>query len=249
MSQVSDVLGFFVLNAINSLITNLFYSKTSKESDILDYFVPNAIFSEIFSKFLLFQDISRFDIAICNKNKRPLYLECVGSKSCIWLGGRDQDFSSYGISRLVNRSIKIWNLKCHRVNYNIARQISSIGSCLYWLSINCEWTYYCSSIVDDILTQIVRGCPALRCLDLSSNVSISDIGMIMLVENCPNLQSLYVDDVRNQVTDVGVMHLAEGYPNLEDLRLNDFNSIEKDALLIKLKKACPKLHALKFDSR
>jgi hypothetical protein len=107
----------------------------SSKSEVLGYFIPATILSELFSELLSLEDVCRFDTAICNKKKRPLFLECVSSESCLFLGDSDQDLSCNAISWLKNRSIGIKHLKCSHITDDVAVKICSIGSCLHWLSI------------------------------------------------------------------------------------------------------------------
>lgn len=49
------------------------------KDNILNYYVPQEVLFLIMSKYLELEDVSRFDIAICNKTRRHLYLEeCIG---------------------------------------------------------------------------------------------------------------------------------------------------------------------------
>lgn len=69
----------------------------SLESEVVGYALPDAILSLIISQFLSLDDISVFDIAICNKKRRLSFLECVKSESCIWLGDKQRDFSCFAM--------------------------------------------------------------------------------------------------------------------------------------------------------
>jgi hypothetical protein len=73
-------------------------SVDSKDADIFVRFVPNTIFSIIFSEFLSIDDISRFDVAICDKKKRLAYLQCIKAESFIVQGNKDRDFKAHLIS-------------------------------------------------------------------------------------------------------------------------------------------------------
>ncbi len=103
--------------------------------DILDFFVPNAILSEIFSQLLSLEDICQFDSAMCNKNRRNVFLEFITSEYCILLGNRDRIFGFNLITWLHTRSIKIRHLKCEKITDDISSKIGDMGSCLLWLSL------------------------------------------------------------------------------------------------------------------
>lgn len=99
-----------------------------KDANIFGHFVPNAISSIIFSEFLSIDDISRFDIAICDKRKRLAYLECIKAESFVVQGNKDRDFKAHLISWMKTRSIKIRQLKCSRITDRIAAKIAHFGS-------------------------------------------------------------------------------------------------------------------------
>lgn len=107
----------------------------SIESDVLGHFVPNTILCQIFSQFLSLKDVCRFDTAMRNKYRRLIFLECISSEFCIWLGDKDRDLGSRAIFWLKNRSVKVRHLKCSQITDDIAEVISGFGSCLHWLSI------------------------------------------------------------------------------------------------------------------
>jgi hypothetical protein len=115
-----------------------YYFDMTSESEILDYFLPSVLHIKIFSQFLSLKDISQFDVAICNKIRRLLFLEIVGSESCIWLGHKTQNLDCDAISWLKTRSIKVRHLMCNRFTYNTAIKINEFGSCLHWLRIKDE---------------------------------------------------------------------------------------------------------------
>jgi hypothetical protein len=94
---------------------------------MLNYSLPNSIISEILSKFVSLKEISILDVAFCYKEKRPLYLECVGSDHCIWNGEKGLNFKSQGILWLATRCIKIRHLTCSQVNCDMAAKINGFG--------------------------------------------------------------------------------------------------------------------------
>jgi hypothetical protein len=101
--------------------------------NILHNYLPKEILCHIFSEYLSFQDISRLDVAICSHEKRPGYLDCIGSASCIWPGDKQRPVSSEGMSWLNNRNIKIRHLNCGAVTDDTALIIAGFGIHLQWL--------------------------------------------------------------------------------------------------------------------
>jgi hypothetical protein len=76
--------------AIDWFISNS-YLNMALADNILDNFLPHEIFHHIFSsEYLSLQDISHFDVAICNHEKRPGYLDLIRSLRCIWPGDKEK---------------------------------------------------------------------------------------------------------------------------------------------------------------
>lgn len=106
------------------------------------------ILCEIFSGYLIIQDISRFDIAICNHANRQIFLATIGSIGCIWCGDKEKRFNRQGINWLSTRNVKIRHLKCdydvfvgkekNEIDKTVMR-IRSISIHLQWFSINDKY--------------------------------------------------------------------------------------------------------------
>jgi hypothetical protein len=195
----------------------------SRGLDVLNYFVPNSILSEIFCELLSLEDICRFDTAICNKERRLLFLDCVGSETCIWLGNINQELTSLAISWLHIRSIKIRHLRCNHVTNDIASKISSFGSCLYWLKIRD------TCMVDESLIRIVECCPNLESVKLSGCHDITDKSISKLADKCPHLNSL--DLIGSWITDISVVRVAEKCLKLHTLDLGGSNDITDTSIV------------------
>jgi hypothetical protein len=140
----------------------------SSPTDVLGYFLPNALLSQMFSELMSFEDICRFDSAITNKKKRMEFLDCIKSKYCIWIGDKNQGFSSHAIYWLESRSINLRYLKCSQINDDIALKVGSFGSSLHWLSLG---NY-------EVRNQKGR--------------DIKEMGIVRLAEGCTNLRSCHI---------------------------------------------------------
>jgi hypothetical protein len=187
---------------------NQLISLSMATDDVLYYFVPKEILSQIFCQYLLLEDISHFDVAICNNKKRPRYLEVIGSVACIFLGDIKRRFSCEGISWLSNRHIRIRNLWVRDVvNDDTAIEI---GAHLLWLDINRKGL----SDIDMITT--VEGCRNIEILNISDCHSITDIGVLRIAECCPKLKELYMRDCQ-KITDTSIIKLAECCHGIESL--------------------------------
>jgi hypothetical protein len=171
--------------------------------NVLDHFLPKEMLCHIFSEYLSLQDISRFDIAICDHEKRSVFLGCIGS--LCWPGDKKRSVSSEEMFWLSSRNIKIRHLNCRAVTDNMAVMIAGFGIHLIWLEINKQ------SINDICLIRIVEGCPNLRSLDISICDVITDTSVIRIAECCYHLEKLNIGDrgFRN-VTDKIFIRIAEG---------------------------------------
>lgn len=167
----------------------------AQETKIFNQFVPSEILCQIFSKYLDIQDISRFDVAICNHAKRKMFLECISSEGSVWVGDKEREIGSRAIFWLSSRKIKIRHLKCHEVfieeknrygifieqyhekNISMAIKIGAFGTHLQWLSMPYEYA------TDDIMTRILEDCPNLHTTILDGS-SISNKTVNMFTKHC-----------------------------------------------------------------
>jgi hypothetical protein len=197
---------FLILAGSFSISNNC---KMSSNSDVLGYFVPNAMLSEIFSKLLSLKETCRFDTAICNYERRPLFLVLVKSESCIFLGDEDQYFNSDAISWLESRSILIRHLKYRPImTDDIAIKIAGFGRFLDTLDVSES---DCRRFTDTSVIRLAEGCPQLLDLNLSDCCFLTDAAIIRLSEGCPQLSDLNLSNCHN-VSDTAIISLAEGCP-------------------------------------
>jgi hypothetical protein len=206
--------------------------------DVLGYFVPNTILSQIFCEFLSLEDMCRFDTAICNKKRRLLFLDCIGSESCICFGNIDRNLSSYTISWLHIRSIKIRHLRCKQITNDIAVKISSFGSCLHSLSIRDIYRNF----DDQKLIQIVESCHNIERVKLIECEKITDEGILKIADECPHLNFLKLF-LLHEITDVSLARVGDRCPNLHTLKLSYCFRITNISI-IKVVEGCPDLHSL-----
>ena len=64
---------------------------------------------------------------------------------------------------------------------------------------------HCSSLTDDVVTELVKGCRYLRILNLSLCLHVTDSSLDYIVSNCATLRSLYM--VHCKITDSGKARL------------------------------------------
>lgn len=121
--------------------------------NILYHFVPKEILCQIFSTYLLLEDVSHFDVALCNHKKRLKYLKCLGSQASIWPGDKERKFNSLGISWLITRNMKIKSLNCGTISELTVGKIAGFGVYLERLDIDGQ------SVSDIIMIKIAESCP------------------------------------------------------------------------------------------
>jgi hypothetical protein len=167
---------------------------------ILHYDLPQEILCLIFSNYLSVDDVCRFDSAISNHKKRPLFQLCIGSDACIWRGDKKKSVNSKGISWLNAKNIKIKHLKCGRVDDEMALQIAGFGIHVQYLDFE--------DINDRNLIMIVEGCPNVRDLALSRCWQITDTSAIKVVECYRDIESLNISRCPS-ITDDGLIAIAE----------------------------------------
>jgi hypothetical protein len=176
-------------------------------NNFLHHYVPKEILCLIFSEYLSPQEVSLFDIAICNQKKRPAYLECIRSVSCIWVGDKKEQFSPDGISWMSNRNIKIRHLNCKSLCDDIAANLGCFGIYLKWLNVDEQ------GISDIGLIQIAESCPNMEYLDISDCEFITDISVVKIAESCEIIKSFNLAGCYN-ITDACIIKIAEKCSNL-----------------------------------
>mmetsp|Transcript_3208 Transcript_3208/g.3368 ORF Transcript_3208/g.3368 Transcript_3208/m.3368 type:complete len:143 (-) Transcript_3208:271-699(-) len=137
------------------------------------YFALKENVCLIFSKYLCLEDISRFDVAVCNHGKRPEFLDWI--KTFIWPGNFNESASFQKLSWLSTRQIKIENLKYDDpITEDVAVKISRFSVHLNFLAIGDK------NVGDADMIRIVASCPNIDCLSLTSytKTNITDGSLI-----------------------------------------------------------------------
>jgi hypothetical protein len=177
-------------------------------TDILGFFILDEILLSIFSEYLSIEDISRFDIAICQKARRQAFLNLIQSEMCTF-SGKEQHKSGY-ISWLSLRHIQIRELKCDPILSSI--ELLKIVDCGRWLK-KLEISG-CINITFMSIIKIADGCPQLRELDLSYCDNINDRNVMRIAERHPKLVKLDISRC-SYITNVSVIKIAESCPELK----------------------------------
>jgi hypothetical protein len=201
--------------------------------NILNHLLPKDILCQIFSEYLLLQDVSRFEIAICNHEKRPRYLDIIGSTACIWPEDEEEQLSSAGIVWMRTRNMKIRSLKCGTVTYDIAVLIAGFG-----IYLECLKIYHCS---DAIMIKIAEDCLYIKYLCIYICYDITDLSIMKIAECCHDLEFLSV--FRCRLSDRSITKLAECCIHIKDLCIPYCSSIT-DLSMIKIAECCPDMERL-----
>lgn len=212
--------------------------------------MPNAILIEILSQLLSIKDVCRLDLAMCNKIRRPLLLDCVTCESCVFPGHTDEELDSRAISWLYYRSLKVRQLRCDRLTNGLATKIGRFGRYLHWLSItdndncprgNCPTSSFEPEYQPMRLATLVGECPNLHTLEIHCAFAFDTL-IIKVADECPLLQSLNLLGCFS-ITDSCIVRLAETHPKLNSLGLGNCFKIT-DMSIIRIAEECPHLHTL-----
>jgi hypothetical protein len=133
VSHTVDKIGKIIVSSCLKIKDKAFFNMALDNYSILGYYLPSEILCQILSKCLAIDEISHFDAAISNRNKRPLFLDCVGSEACIWLGDKGRLLTSEGL--LNSRNIKVRHLKCGDVTDDMALKKSRFWNHAFGLEI------------------------------------------------------------------------------------------------------------------
>jgi hypothetical protein len=134
--------------------------------------------------------------------------------------------------------MKIRDLRCDSVTFDMALKIAGFGVYLEWLNIGPR------GLSDMSMIKIVEGCPNLKHIDMFS-VNITDLSINRIADccrhmkSCPHLNVLSLSSCTD-VTDAGIIRIAEGCPNLKRLMLLSCSNIT-DTGLMRIAECCPSL--------
>mmetsp|Transcript_25130 Transcript_25130/g.24061 ORF Transcript_25130/g.24061 Transcript_25130/m.24061 type:complete len:279 (-) Transcript_25130:419-1255(-) len=203
---------------------------------ILNNFVPKEILRQIFCEYLTVEDISSLDVAICETKKRQNFVLFIGSMACIWSGNMEENFNDKKISWLRSRNMKIRDLRCDSVTFDVALKIAGFGVYLEWLHIDNR------DLSDMSVIKIVEDCPNLKHIGMSSG-NITDLSMNRIADCCRHTKSLIVPMCYN-ITYSSMIRIAERCPNMEVFDLSDCEDIT-DIGMVRIAECC-NIHLLEM---
>lgn len=195
----------------------------------------NESFDEIlslFSEYLSIEDISRLDVAICNKVRRQEFLTLIRSERFV-INGEKQQKVGY-ISWLSFRSIQIRQLNCDRTISE--HELMKIANCSKFLQ---KIKLSNRNITDRSIIKIAESCPNLRILNLARCDRVTNRSVIKIAENCPDLKELNLSGCYS-ISDTSIIRIAESCPNMIELNLSGCRDVT-DVCTLRIAESCSKL--------
>mmetsp|Transcript_34975 Transcript_34975/g.33252 ORF Transcript_34975/g.33252 Transcript_34975/m.33252 type:complete len:210 (-) Transcript_34975:13-642(-) len=184
------------------------------ESLLIPSVMSNESIGEIlsvFSEYLSIEDISRLDVAICNKIKRQVFLTLVQSEKFILKGEKQQKRGF--ITWLSARFINVRQLECDRlISEHEFIKIANCGRFIEKIKLSNR------NINDMSIIKIAEYCPNLRMLDLTRIDRVTDRSILKIAERCLKLEVLILVGCY-LITDVSIIRIMENCPNLMDIQL------------------------------
>lgn len=186
----------------------------------------------ILAEYLSIEDISRLDIAICNKLKRQAFLTLIQSEIFILNGGKQQKRGF--ISWLSVRYIHIRQLDCDRlISEHEFIKIANCGKFLHKIKLSNR------NINDMSIIKIAENCPNLRTLNLTRIDRVTDRSIVKIAEKCRLLEELILSGCY-LITDSSIIRVAENCPNLRDIHLSGCRNVT-DLSILKVHEKCSNL--------
>ena len=147
---------------------------------------------------LTIHDVSRLDIAYCNRERRQLLLNIL----C------DNPFITYD-------------------HVNFDNTFKHIDNALIWIglrkinisALTLEGEYNNRYLTDDGLVGLAQHCTGLHSLNISSCGKITDAGLTVIAQQCSGLQELIISG--NYITDDGLIKIAQHCSSLTSLDIGD----------------------------
>jgi hypothetical protein len=173
--------------------------------------------------------------------------------ACIWSGDKETILNSEGISWLRARNMKIRDLHCEIVTFDMAVKIAGFGVYLEWLDINNRFVSDismikiaenclnikhismagCSNITDLSMIRIAECCRHIKSLDagnFNGSSNVTDIGMVRIIERCSNIERLRVRGCK-RITDVSLIRIAECSHDIIDLDIGNCGKFTNDCIV------------------
>ena len=114
----------------------------------------------------------------------------------------DNKVGDEGVHELVKRCSLLERL--HLNSCGITLQ-TALYIAQYCANISVLDLRYCSTMTDDVVEELVKGCQYLKILNLSLCFEVTDVSLEHIVSNCRTLRSLYL--VHCKITDSGKLLL------------------------------------------
>lgn len=227
---------------VASMQNHSFFETTLTPLDVLDS-IPDDIFRHCLLVYLTLRDISRLDQAMTNHKYRQCIIDKLSRSICI--GDIQTLLTSNAFDWLRKRHICVVHMNIHPTMKpkHHRRAIESD------LLVHLEVLRLKDSTIND--TEVngmwsLHTCPLLRTLELIECLSLTDWGIIRIIQANPSLQSLSIDD-GSCISDSSVTAIAATLgKSLTTLSLSNCRKTYTitDTSLIVLAKSCHQLQSL-----
>eukprot|EP00095_Tigriopus_kingsejongensis_P010599 maker-scaffold818_size92908-snap-gene-0.24 protein:Tk10599 transcript:maker-scaffold818_size92908-snap-gene-0.24-mRNA-1 annotation:"f-box lrr-repeat protein 7" len=124
------------------------------------------------------------------------------------------DFGLYELAKLGPNLRYLSVAKCDRISDSGVKQIAKLCYKLRYLNVRG-----CEAVSDEAVDTLARSCSRLRSLDIGK-CDVTDVGLKVLSENCPNLKKLSVKSCE-MVSDQGIQLIAYYCRGLQQLNVQD----------------------------
>ncbi|TRY69163.1 hypothetical protein TCAL_13793 [Tigriopus californicus] len=124
------------------------------------------------------------------------------------------DFGLYELAKLGPNLRYLSVAKCDQISDSGVKQIAKLCYKLRYLNVRG-----CEAVSDEAVETLARSCSRLRSLDLGK-CDVTDVGLKVLSENCPNLKKLSVKSCE-MVSDQGIQLIAYYCRGLQQLNVQD----------------------------
>jgi hypothetical protein len=163
-------------------------------------------------QYLELPDIARFDTAICDKDFRKIFLHNL--TMYVYDGNKNTTYSNCYFQWLFLRKIRIYSLTCSNDQFHLLlheNKNSSVNILEYLEYIDLST---CSYIVDSLILKLLEYTKKLKSVNVSRLITISDLSLRYLTDNCEKLETLNIYKCFYFTRD-GVIYVKNKFPNIK----------------------------------
>ena len=175
----------------------------------------NSDLLNLILQYLELPDIARFDTAICDKNFRKIFLHNLAMY--VYDGNKNTTYSNCYFQWLFSRKIRIYSLTCNNKQFHLLlheNKNSSVNILEYLEYIDLST---CSYIVDSLILKLLEYTKKLKSVNVSRLITISDLSLRYLADNCEKLETLNVQNCL-YITLGGIDYVKNKFPNIRFIK-------------------------------